>query len=239
MNSDHLPQRFCRPLRSCLFAVITLVAGTAAAATADGAGVTIAEPQPYESTAGERLGINDNGKGLAVGTEIGDVVLKDIHGADVNLAGTWNDSPALVVFYRGGWCPYCNAQVRELSVRYEDFVKAGVQPVLISVDSADNTALINAQYDIPFPVLSDPELVAHRLFNVVLELDDATLAAYEDYGLDLSKWSGRDHHAIAVASAFLVDRGGRVVFSHAPEDYRQRPSADQLLTIIAGRFPGE
>lgn len=213
--------------RMALVCVLALVWNTSVLAE-----VKVADPLDYKPTPDAKLGVNENGKGLEPGTHIEDIVLKAVNGEDYQLSDAWKSGPALVVFYRGGWCPYCNTQVRELSVRHDDFVKAGVQPVLISVDTPDNAAMVSAQYDIPFPVLSDPDLAAHKLFNVVLELDDETLAQYKQYGLDLSQWSGADHNAIAVASAFLIDSSGNVVMSHAPEDYSQRPSVDQLLSII-------
>jgi hypothetical protein len=30
-----------------------------------------------------------------------------------------NDTNTLVVFYRGGWCPFCNFQIRELSQSHD------------------------------------------------------------------------------------------------------------------------
>lgn len=93
--------------------------------------------------------------------------------------------------------------------------------------------MISAQYDNPFPVLSDPNLTAHKAFDVVLELDAATLEKYQAYGINLRDWSGKDHNSIAVASAFVIDQSGRVVVSHAPEDYASRPSIEQLLALIS------
>ena len=40
-----------------------------------------------------------------------------------------SDADTLVVFYRGGWCPYCNFQIRELSQSHEKFEALGVSLV--------------------------------------------------------------------------------------------------------------
>ena len=194
--------------------------------------VQIAEPRAFSITADDLLGVNESGKGRPPGHPVADFSLKDIQGNDYAINQSWQDQPALVVFYRGGWCPFCNMQVRELSENHQKLVDAGVQPVLISVDEPDKTAMLSAQYSIPFPVLSDPDLTAHREFNVVLELDEATLSRYEEYGIELAAWSGMDHNAIAVASVFIVGTKGEILLSHAPEDYSARPSIDQLLMMI-------
>jgi hypothetical protein len=75
-------------------------------------------------------------------------------------------------------------------------------------------------------------LIAHEAFNVVLQVDDERLEAYKSKGLLLKDWSGQEHNKVAVASAFIVDQQGRVLFSHAPIDYATRPSIDQLLSVI-------
>lgn len=192
----------------------------------------IAAPRAYEPVPEGQIGVNENGKGLEPGTSVDNVTLLDIHNNPYQLALAWKDQPALIVFYRGGWCPYCNMQVREMSEQYDALKAAGVQPILISVDAPDKTSLVSATYSIPFPVLSDPTLAAHTEFNVLLKLDETTLEKYRGYGLDLAAWSQQDHNTIAVASVFLIDQQGKVLFSHAPEAYQQRPSVQELLTVI-------
>lgn len=193
---------------------------------------SLADPVQYKSLSDAKLGRNEKGKGLEIGHKVEGATLQSIDGADYKLASAWAEQPAMIVFYRGGWCPYCNGQVRELAVNYPKLKAAGVLPVLISVDAPDKTAALSRQYEIPFPVLSDPDLLAHRQFNVLLELDQNTLKKYRDYGIDLSAWSGRRHNTIAVASVFIVDKQGRVLASHATADYAERPSIEQLLTLI-------
>ncbi|MGI9295300.1 MAG: peroxiredoxin-like family protein [Pseudomonadales bacterium] len=224
------------PLALCITFLATTASICAVSSTPSssaGKTVTIAEPKPYRSTAIDKLGVNESNKGLTPGDNVEEITIADMFGKPYEIRNAWQDKPALIIFYRGGWCPFCNMQVRELAVNYDKFQAAGVQPVLISVDEPDKTAMMSAKYNIPFPVLSDPSLIAHRAFNVVLDLDAATLEKYQQYGINLQDWSGKKHNKIAVASAFLVDQSGRILVSHAPTDYRTRPSIEQLLELIA------
>ena len=204
--------------------------------TAEGAENTrkikLAKPKEYEVPSEKAFGVNEDGKGLTVGTKLSNVLLKNYDDQDYALAKAWRQKPALVVFYRGGWCPYCSFQVREMSLSYDRFLEAGVQPILISVDSVDRSLAIKSRYDIPFPVLSDPDLAAHEMFNVVLKLSKDNVSQMRIFGVDPTKWSERDHHSIAIASVFLVDTTGSVRFSHAPSNFRYRPSVDQLISFI-------
>lgn len=173
------------------------------------------------------LGKRDDGLGLAVGAAIPPFGIQDFLGKTFSSTEI-NDDDTLVVFYRGGWCPYCNFQIRELSQSYDRFKALGVSLVAISVDRPDASAVTQNAYDVPFPVLSDPDLRAHEAFNVVLQLDAAGVGSLAEYGYDIEQWSGRDHHRMAVPGVFLV-RDGKVAWAHVARDYKTRPSTEQLL----------
>lgn len=187
-------------------------------------------------TANDALGSLPEGVGLEPGKQLPDVAVRALDGGVVKLASFVEESPALFVFYRGGWCPYCNFQVREMTKAYPEFQQRKVVPVLISVDSPDESARTSATYEIPFPVLSDSNLEAHKAFNVAFEVDADTLAKYKSFGIDLEKASGKDHHNLAVPSVFLVGTDKKILWAHADVDYKTRPSPAQLLAAIDGEL---
>ncbi len=187
---------------------------------------------PLSTTSEKTLGTNDDGVGLTKGQSFEAFSIKTHTGKRISSTELLNEAPLLVIFYRGGWCPFCNVQIRQLTEAYPEFEKRNVTPVLISVDETDGASLAQKTYDIPFPVLSDSDLLAHNAFNVIMAVDEKTTALYKKMGIDLEKWSQRDHHSIAVSSAFLVDKNGIVLWAHTSKDYKTRPSPAQLLDVI-------
>lgn len=185
-------------------------------------------------TATDTLGTNEAGIGLKVGQPVPDFVVQSHDGKSMGLKELKAQAPLLVVFYRGGWCPYCNKQVHQLTQAWPEFRRRNVTPVLISVDKTDAASLAQRSYEIPFPVLSDPGLKAHEAFDVVLEVDAVTFQLYKGYGINLEQWSGQDHHKIAVTAAFIVGSDGLVQWAHTSKDYKTRPSVAQLLKVIDG-----
>jgi peroxiredoxin len=123
-------------------------------------------------------------------------------------------------------------QLHELSARKADFQARGVSLVAISVELPSEESKTQAQHQVPFPMLSDPKLVAHSLFNVVHRPDRKELAALKGFGVDLVARSGQQHQRFAVPGVFLVSQQGVVRWSHVDEDYTTRPSADQILKSI-------
>ena len=105
------------------------------------------------------------------------------------------------------------------------------------VDSAEESEKTRARYSIPFPVLSDPELTAHRAFRVIHQADEAEVKRLKGFGMDLERASGKDHHFIAIPSIFLIDEHGVVRWAHADPDYKVRPSIVQILAAIDALKP--
>lgn len=216
--------------------------GTLILATALTGGVALAaaaqDARPREAVLGEtpapELGRVAAGLGVAVGDEAPDPVVADAAGRPAKLLAEAGPRGALLVFYRGGWCPFCNAQVHALTRAFDEFRRRGVTPIVISVDQADEAARTKASYEVPFPVLSDPDLAAHRAYRVVHEVGSAEYARLSSFGIDLERASGRKHHAIAVPALFVVDAAGVVRWAHADPDYKVRPSVAQLLAVIDG-----
>jgi peroxiredoxin len=207
-----------------------LVASPAPSASAAATAPRLKETQ---ETAAAAIGTLPEGVGLAVGTAAPDASVFELEGASVQLAEIRAKHGAtLVVFYRGGWCPFCNFQIRELTKAFPDFQKRKVTPVVISVDRTEEAAKSERQYDIPFPVLSDPGLLAHRAFKVVHEAPQAEFEKLKSMGIDLEASSGKTHHSIAIPSIFLVDRAGTIRWAHADLDYKVRPSIAQLLAAV-------
>ena len=191
------------------------------------------ELKPTPATA---LGTAPAGSGLAIGEAAPDATLADITGGMHELKALYASGPTLVVFYRGGWCPFCNLQLHDYSEAKSEFERRGVQIVAISVDQPSEEAKTQARDGVPFPMLSDSRLVAHRAFRVVHVPSDVERKALAGYGIDLAAFSGESHGSYAIPAIFVIDRGGAVRFAHVDEDYKTRPSAAQMLQVVDRLF---
>jgi peroxiredoxin len=104
---------------------------------------------------------------------------------------------------------------------------------MVSVDTPANADQTFRTFEIPFPVLSDSDLVMHRAFKVLNVLSDEMVAKFKGFGIDFEKRSGRRHHTIAIPALFVVDRAGIVRWAHADRDHKTRPSIEQVLGVLA------
>lgn len=144
------------------------------------------------------------------------------------------DKPLLLGFYRGGWCPYCNAQLMGMRAIEEELVAKGYDLVFASADSAATLAasLKEAAEAEPaqYLIASDASMRVAESFGVAFRLDDETVERYRGYGIDLEAASGYDHHHLPVPAVFLIDTDGVVRFSYVNPNFRWRVDSRLLLT---------
>jgi peroxiredoxin len=197
-----------------------------------------ADPPPTKpavqitETPSEKLGTTPPGVGLAIGEKAPDASLVSVTGTTESLAAMYARAPTVVLFYRGGWCPFCNLQLHEYAAAKSEFDARGVQIVAISVDQPFEEAKTQAKHGIPFAMLSDSKLVAHRAYRVVHVPGEPEKTALAHYHVDLAAYSGETHGDFAVPATIVVDRAGVVRFMHADEEYKTRPSAKQILAVL-------
>jgi peroxiredoxin len=189
-------------------------------------------PKATAAPPANQLGTLAPGTGISVGDHVPDVGALDLDGKPVRLADLVAKGPVLLVFYRGGWCPYCNYEIREMEAAYPEYQKRGVLPVAVSVDLPEEGTKTNAAYALQFPVLSDSPLAFVNAFHVAMHVDDETFAKMKGHGVDLEKSSGKAHHTIAIPALFLIDKQGVVRWAHDDPSYTVRPSTAQILTAI-------
>ncbi len=187
------------------------------------------EAQPTPS---EKLGTRPESLGLDLGDQAPDADLRDADNKPIKLSTLWHQTDVLLIFYRGGWCPYCNYQLRQLSNHLTEFQSRKVVPVAISVDRPGEAIKTRGSYEIRFPVLSDPELIAVKAYRVLRPVDASEYHRMLSNGVDLERRTGNQEHAIAVPSMFLIDTEGIVRWVHVDPDYKERPSIEQLTTIL-------
>ena len=170
--------------------------------------------------------------GLRVGEQAPDFESPTDAGEVFKLREALKKGPVVLVFYRGGWCPYCNKQMNELKKDLDEFKKRGAVLVALSVDKVDKAAETQMKSELGFSLLSDPDAEVIGKYNLTLQLDAPTLDKYKGYGIDLEAASGRTHHQIAVPAVFVIDTDGRIARSYVNEDYKVRAANEEIFKAL-------
>lgn len=150
---------------------------------------------------------------LAVGDLAPDFTLPNQHGEQVSLAAVTAETNAVLVFYPFAFSGICTGELREIRDGLEDFQYHGIQVLAISCDPIFSLRVWADQEGYFFPLLSDfwPHGEVARAYRVF-----------------------RDDRGFATRGTFLVDTGGRIVWSQVnhpgePRDFREYRKA--LATV--------
>jgi len=148
---------------------------------------------------------------LLIGRPTPKATLFDENGIEHFLPALLKDKHSIIVFYRGGWCPYCSLQMQELAEREAEFLELGYQIVGISPDSPDKIASIEKDGELNYAVYSD-----------------SGFSAMEGFGIDFNR-KGKKDRKLPVPSVFIITPDNKVAFSYVNPDYRERIPGDLLL----------
>ncbi|RDV25672.1 AhpC/TSA family protein [Alteromonas aestuariivivens] len=169
-------------------------------------------------------------KPLLNGMSIPPITVKMADGTPVSLQALVMQKPTIVLFYRGGWCPYCSRQLAGLKDIEADLVELGYQVLAISPQSVAMLQEQKLETEFAVNLLSDENLDAIAGFGIGFYLDEDTVAKYKGYGISLTQDS--NGRAVLPAPAiFFVDQKGVVQMSYVNPDYKVRPSADLVLAV--------
>jgi peroxiredoxin len=172
----------------------------------------------------------DQVRPILLGSPMPNVALKTTNGKAVQLKSVVNGKPAVLVFYRGGWCPYCNLQLSDLRLIKKDLDAMGYQLIAISPDSPTELSKTLGKTKLEYTLLSDSKADALKAFGIGFVVDAATREKYKGYGIDLNKASGEKHSALPVPSVFVVDTQGVLQFSYVHPDYSVRMPGNVILS---------
>lgn len=165
-----------------------------------------------------------------VGANVFDMALKNLRGETVLLKSLIEQKPTVLVFYRGGWCPYCNTQLSSLQEAKQALQGLGYQIVAVSPDTPEELAKSVEDQQLDYTLLSDSDLSLARFLGVAFIVDDETIEKYKGYDIDLLAASGgKSANMLPVPTVFVVDQEGVIRYVHSEPDYTKRLNAQELV----------
>jgi peroxiredoxin len=169
---------------------------------------------------------------VGVGDQAHDFSLPDPKGGLVSLSELRRHGSVVVTFYRGGWCPYCNIQLRAYQAILPEISALGARLVAISPQLPDGslgTAETNA---LTFDVLSDVGNAAARRFGLVYALPEELRAALRSNNKALPAINGDESWQLPVPATYVIAPDGRVALAHIEVDYRKRLEPDAIIAAL-------
>jgi peroxiredoxin len=167
---------------------------------------------------------------IAVGAKAPTAVLDSLDGASVNLAELFAAKPTILIFYRGGWCPFCNRHLASLADSEIDFRRLGYQIVAISPDPVPSIDQTAARQHLRYRLLSDRQMKVSADYQVAYRIAAADEKDYRANGINLPSIPGQPDFWLTIPTAFIVGRDGRIKYVFFNSDPSVTISPEALMT---------
>ena len=197
-----------------------------------------------EAGATEIQNQNINERALKVGDEAPNFTLENQRGENINLFEVAKNGFAVVTFYRGSWCPYCNFHLLNYQNRYQEVKALGADVIALTAELPEGETLAQtlelppvegleiARPKIEFAIAHDAENKTSHQYGVVINTPESHLEVLKAINVDLQQYNGSDSGEVADPATFVVDSNLNIVWAFVPSDYRVRADIGDVIEAI-------
>ena len=171
-------------------------------------------------------------RALRAGAKFPDLTLANARGGQTRIYDVLARGPLVVTFYRGGWCPYCNLELRAYQSALGDIRALGAELIAISPEAPDHTLSTAEKNDLEFEILSDANGTLEDALGIRFDLSGPIVSLYKRFGHDLPAHNGDGRWSLPVPATYVLDRDGRIVLAFVDPDYRRRLEPATALAAL-------
>ena len=164
---------------------------------------------------------------ILIGETLPNANFQNAEGDYVQLKAVLEEKPTVLVFYRGGWCPYCNVQLSGLVDIEEDVLELGYQIVAISPDDYKNLQSTIENNSTKYKLLSDPNGKFIKEIGIAFK----TSSSLKEYITGKGQ-KGETSSVMPAPTVMIVDKKGVIKFEYINPNYKERISGEMLLSVL-------
>ncbi|WP_158890690.1 peroxiredoxin-like family protein [Amycolatopsis anabasis] len=193
-------------------------------------------PEAHAAFSREQHGLAAAGvpAGVAIpGTKLTDHELLDPHGAPIGLFAAIGPRPAVLVFYRGDWCPYCNLTLRTYQQQLlPELTGRGAALVALSPQKPDGSLSTREKNELSYPVLSDPGNAMARELGILTGPTEEARAAQRSLGIDITTGNADGTTGLPMPTTLIVDAERVLRWIDVHPDYTTRSEPADILEAL-------
>lgn len=166
---------------------------------------------------------------------VGDIApnftLKNALGKEVSLKEYLAKGPVVLIWYRGGWCPYCNLTLHHLQEELPNFKAEGANLLALTPELPDESINTSEKHHLEFEVLSDIGNKIAKEYGVVFKLTDDVAKIYNNK-FSLNKHNGDSSNELPLAATYVINVDGKIEYAFLDSDYRNRAEPKEITTFL-------
>jgi peroxiredoxin len=167
-----------------------------------------------------------------VGAAAPDFTLTSATGGSLRLQDQLAHGPVILAFYRGGWCPYYNLQLRAYQHELTCIRELNASLLAISPQTPDNSLDTAQKNNLAFDVVSDVGSHVAKAYGLAFRMPDELQRSYESRNINLPHYNGSEDWTLPIPATFVVSRAGKIVLRHIDVDYRTRLDPEEVIAAL-------
>ncbi len=198
---------------------------------------TQAPPEIVQAFTDERASLDAHGLPAGIpapGTKLPDAHLLDVDGNPTTLEAARDNRPAVLIFYRGAWCPFCNIAFKTYQAELAPaLAKLGVALIAVSPQKPDGSMDMQQKHSLTFTLLSDPaNALASKLGIVSPPRAENARAATIAFGVDIPGANLDNTDNTPMPTAVVVKADGTIVWIDVHPNYATRSEVTDILDAV-------
>jgi peroxiredoxin len=170
---------------------------------------------------------------VAPGSVLRDAAMLDAEGTPIRLYQAIGERPAVVVFYRGAWCPYCNIALRTYEKELaNELADRGVALVAVSPQKPDGVLTMVEKNELSFTVLSNPGNALARTLGIITTPSPDARAAQLKGGLDIAAGNSDGTPRVPMPTTVVVGADRVIRWIDVHPDYTTRSEPAEILAAL-------
>nr|WP_315861479.1 peroxiredoxin-like family protein [Stieleria tagensis] len=165
-----------------------------------------------------------------------DAELAGWDGKNVRLSELWKQGPVVLMWYRGGWCPYCNVQLRAMQHQLSAIEGAGAKLVVLTPELPEKAKQTAEANDLDLVALHDKDNALAKQYGIVFDLPAPIIPMYRDR-LKLGSYNGNDKMELPLSATYVIDRNGKITYAYLNADYTKRAEPAEVLAAVQAIAP--
>ncbi len=154
------------------------------------------------------------------------------NGQSRSLGDLLKQGPLVVTFYRGGWCPYCNLELKAYQDVLDEIQAAGASLVAITSELPDNSLSTSEKNDLSFEILTDTNSEFAKEIGIVFTLPEELRSIYENFGIHIEAHNGTGQFDLPLAATFVVAKDGKIASAFVDADYTVRQEPSEVIEVL-------
>ena len=170
---------------------------------------------------------------LQVGEKAPDFSLSNATDKTIKLSNLLKKGKAVLTFYRGSWCPYCNLQLAHYQKSLAEIQALGAKLVAISPQTPDESLNIKEKNELDFEVLSDNGNIVARKYTSVFKNADKVINTMTELGFDFDAHYSDDSRELPIPAVFIIEKDATISFAKSlGGDYRNRIDISEIINAL-------